>query len=69
MSEEYYVKSDQAPLAFNAQEKTVIRFFTSPSHEPVIKITKDGLYYRGEFVPDAGEVHRLMVNFLQGQGR
>jgi hypothetical protein len=32
--------------------------------EEVIRIDKEGFHYKGEFIADAGEAHRLMVEFL-----
>ena len=59
------IKAEQTVSSFTIQkpEDTSITFYGG--NEPVIKITKDGLFYKGEFVPDAGEVHRLMVSFLR----
>ena len=31
----------------------------------VIRLDKDGFHYRGQFIEDAGEAHRLMVVFLR----
>lgn len=31
----------------------------------VIRITHDGMYYRGTFIRDAGLAHQLMVRFLR----
>ncbi len=33
----------------------------------IIRIDSEGFHYRGEFIADAGEAHRLMVAFLQCQ--
>ena len=33
--------------------------------EEVIRLNKDGFHYRGQFIEDAGEAHRLMVEFLR----
>ncbi len=33
--------------------------------EEVIRIDKEGFHYRGQFIADAGEAHRLMVEFLR----
>ena len=33
--------------------------------EEVIRIDKEGFYYKGQFIADAGEAHRLMVEFLK----
>jgi len=35
--------------------------------EQVIRLDKEGFYYRGQFIADAGEAHRLMVEFLRQQ--
>jgi hypothetical protein len=31
----------------------------------VIRVDKEGFHYKGEFIADAGEAHRLMVAFLK----
>lgn len=31
----------------------------------VIRIDAQGFYYRGQFIEDAGEAHRLLVEFLR----
>ena len=31
----------------------------------VIRIDTEGFHYRGEFIADAGEAHRLLMIFLQ----
>ena len=33
--------------------------------EEVIRLDKDGFHYKGQFIADAGEAHRLMVEFLK----
>jgi hypothetical protein len=35
--------------------------------EEVIRLDKEGFHYRGQFIADAGEAHRLMVEFLRQQ--
>ena len=35
------------------------------STEEVIRITSEGFHYRGQFIADAGEAHRLLVEFLR----
>ncbi len=37
------------------------------SSEEVIRLDKEGFHYKGEFIADAGEAHRLMVEFLKQQ--
>jgi hypothetical protein len=41
--------------------------FCSPPTEEVLRLDKEGFHYRGQFVADAGEAHRLMVEFLRQQ--
>jgi hypothetical protein len=33
--------------------------------EEVIRLDKEGFHYKGQFIDDAGEAHRLMVEFLR----
>ena len=33
--------------------------------EEVIRLDKEGFHYKGKFIADAGEAHRLMVEFLK----
>lgn len=42
-----------------------IIFHTRDTKE-IAKFTEEGFYYKGEFVDDAGEVHRLMKDVLNG---
>ncbi len=35
------------------------------SNEEVVRLDKEGFHYKGEFISDAGEAHRLMVEFLK----
>ena len=42
-----------------------ISFFTRADGE-IARFTEKGFYYKGEFVDDAGEVHRLMKDVLNG---
>jgi hypothetical protein len=39
----------------------------SSQKEEVIRLDKEGFHYKGEFIADAGEAHRLMVEFLRQQ--
>jgi len=36
----------------------------TPTDE-IIRIDKEGFHYRGQFIADAGEAHRLMAEFLR----
>lgn len=37
----------------------------SPPTEEIIRIDKEGFHYKGQFIADAGEAYRLMVQFLK----
>jgi len=39
--------------------------FAAPATEEVMRIDKEGFHYRGQFIADAGEAHRLMLKFLK----
>jgi hypothetical protein len=39
--------------------------FCAPPLEEVIRIDKEGFHYKGQFIADAGEAHRLMLAFLK----
>ena len=39
--------------------------FNAPPFVEVIRLDKDGFHYKGQFIADAGEAHRLMVAFLK----
>jgi hypothetical protein len=51
--------TDQQPM------NNSIKFISAPSTEEVIRIDKEGFHYRGQFIQDAGEAHRLLVEFLR----
>lgn len=42
-----------------------IIFNTSDTKE-IARFTEEGFYYKGEFIEDAGEVHRLLKTTLEG---
>ena len=48
----------------NLQSNNSIDFYDSGTEE-VIRLDRQGFYYRGEFIADAGEAHRLMLAFLK----
>ena len=54
-----------APMA----EFTSCITFNSPPTEEVLRLDKEGFHYRGQFIADAGEAHRLMVEFLKQNTR
>ena len=39
--------------------------FCSPPTEEILRLDKEGFHYRDQFIADAGEAHRLMVEFLK----
>ncbi len=41
-----------------------IAFHTGKAPGEIAKFTEDGFYYKGEFIDDAGEVHRLLKEVL-----
>jgi len=41
--------------------------FRAPATEEVMRLDQEGFHYRGQFIADAGEAHRLMVEFLKQQ--
>lgn len=49
----------------NEVAPNTITFNTSETQE-IAKFTEEGFYYKGEFIDDAGEVHRLMKEVLSG---
>ena len=40
--------------------------FNTRADGEIAKFTEEGFYYKGEFVDDAGEVHRLLKDVLNG---
>ncbi len=49
--------------AFDLPPVNTITFNTAS--EEIIRIDGEGFHYRGEFITDAGEAYRLMVQFLR----
>jgi len=39
--------------------------FCFPPTKEMLRLDKEGFHYRGQFIADAGEAHRLMVEFLK----
>lgn len=52
-------------LSVDPPDKSSISFHISPASEEVIRIDAEGFHYRGQFIADAGEAHRLLVEFLR----
>ena len=44
--------------------RSSIDFYSDGWQEPVIHVDQEGFHYRGQFIEDAGEAHRLLVEFL-----
>lgn len=42
-----------------------ITFHEGPASAEVIRINAEGFHYRGQFIADAGEAHRLLVEYLR----
>ena len=41
-----------------------ISFNIGPAPKEIARFTEEGFYYKGEFIDDAGEVHRLLKDVL-----
>lgn len=56
-----------APVAGGLVERVsdAIIIFNALLTEEVIRLDKEGFHYKGQFIADAGEVHRLMLAFLK----
>jgi hypothetical protein len=52
-------------LSVDPPDDSSISFHVSPASEEVIRIDAKGFHYRGQFIADAGEAHRLLVEFLR----
>lgn len=52
-------------LSVDPPNKSSISFHASPASDEVIRIDAEGFHYRGKFIEDAGEAHRLLVEFLR----
>ena len=56
----------RAALATPPPEPTTSQItFNDLSTEEVIRLDKEGFHYKGQFIADAGEAHRLMLAFLK----
>jgi hypothetical protein len=42
-----------------------ITFHECPAPAEVIRIDAEGFHYRGQFIEDAGEAHRLLIEYLR----
>ena len=52
-------------LSVDPPDESCISFHMGPDSEEVIRIDAKGFYYRGQFIEDAGDAHRLLVEFLR----
>jgi hypothetical protein len=56
----------RAALATPPPEPTTSQIiFNDSSTEEVIRLDKEGFHYKGQFIADTGEAHRLMLAFLK----
>ena len=62
MTEQDYLVPGDTTLSCEAPP-SFITFNTKDANE-IAKFTEEGFYYKGEFVDDAGEVHRLLKEVL-----
>jgi hypothetical protein len=46
-------------------EKSDSKITLSERGEEVICVDREGFHYKGQFIADAGEAHRLLVAFLK----
>jgi hypothetical protein len=59
MTQQDYLVPGDTTLSCAAPPHSII-FNTSEDAKEIAKFTEEGFYYKGEFVDDAGEVHRLL---------
>jgi hypothetical protein len=52
-------------LSVDSPEGPSVSFYEAPAPTEVIRIDAEGFHYRGQFIEDAGEAHRLLVEFLR----
>ena len=53
-----------AALALRADRRPNTITFNTADTKEIARFTEDGFYYKGEFIDDAGEVHRLLKEVL-----
>jgi len=54
-----------SPMLLPVEPTTSQIIFNASPTEEVIRLNKEGFHYKGQFIADAGEAHRLMLAFLQ----
>jgi hypothetical protein len=62
MTQQDYLVPGDTTLSCAAPPRS-ITLNTSATKE-IARFTEDGFYYKGEFIDDAGEVHRLLKEVL-----
>lgn len=63
MTQQDYLAPDDTTLSCEAPMPS-ITFHAGKSPREIARFTDDGFYYKGEFIDDAGEVHRLLKEVL-----
>ena len=64
--QDYIIDTIAAPAGYffiGGKLSPAITFHTKKAGE-IAKFTEEGFYYKGEFIDDAGEVHRLLKEVL-----
>ena len=56
-------------IAGNTAQPNSLTFQSGTAPEEIIRIDSKGFHYRDQLVEDAGEAHRLMVEFLKQSTR
>jgi hypothetical protein len=56
---------DRARAALGQQEPESLINLNDSSDSEIIRIDQHGFHYRGQFIEDAGEAHRLFVEFMR----
>lgn len=57
--------TDSSPAAQPDTESCIILRIDRAAPPEVIRIDAQGFHYRGQLIEDAGEAHRLFVEFLR----
>ena len=60
------MNAEQAALLVAGNTPRPAIIFNKPDRTEIARFTEEGFYYKGEFIEDAGEVHRLMKTVLEG---
>lgn len=57
--------TELSPATISSAADASIVFVEAPSPTEVIRLDAKGFHYRGQLIEDAGEAHRLMLEFLR----